>query len=149
MSDLSVPDFKVPFLSTPHVASHGLTRKLTTPFLWVMQASERITAIATALEALSDKDKQDLIKKVHLILILSVLQLVPNLAPVPPCPQTNGVFEFQIKNADGAEQCWTIDLKKDGNVYKGKAQPKSDVTIMVSGMYSAHPTLALRSREGC
>ena len=40
---------------------------------------------------------------------------------------------FKIKNATGKEQCWTIDLKKLGNVYKGKAQLKSDVTIMVSG----------------
>ena len=53
------------------------------------------------------------------------------------CSQTNGVFEFQIKNAAGEEQCWTIDLKKVGNVYQGKAQPKSDVTIVVSGMSSA------------
>ena len=48
--------------------------------------------------------------------------------------QTNGIFEFQIKNATGSEECWTIDLKKDANVYKGKAQPKSDVIIIVSGV---------------
>jgi len=27
---------------------------------------------------------------------------------------------------------WTIDLKKSGTVYKGKAQPKADVTIILS-----------------
>ena len=61
------------------------------------------------------------------------------------CSQTNGVFEFQIKNAAGEEQCWTMDLKKLGNVYKGKAQPKSDVTIVVSGMSSppCHPRATL------
>jgi hypothetical protein len=47
--------------------------------------------------------------------------------------QTNGVFQFQIKNATGTEQFWTIDLKKDATVYKGTAQSKSDVTIIVSG----------------
>ena len=27
---------------------------------------------------------------------------------------------------------WTIDLKKTGTVYMGSAQPKADVTIMLS-----------------
>lgn len=27
---------------------------------------------------------------------------------------------------------WTIDLKKTGNVYKGSATPKADVTIILS-----------------
>ena len=27
---------------------------------------------------------------------------------------------------------WTIDMKKEGSVYKGKAQPKADVTIILS-----------------
>ena len=27
---------------------------------------------------------------------------------------------------------WTIDLKKTATVYKGKAQPKADVTIILS-----------------
>jgi len=72
------------------------------------EASKRITAMASAITALSDKEKRDLIKK------------------------TKGIFEFQIKNADGNEQVWTIDMKKDGHIYKGRAQPKCDVTIIVS-----------------
>lgn len=27
---------------------------------------------------------------------------------------------------------WTIDVKKEGKAYKGKAQPKADVTIILS-----------------
>lgn len=27
---------------------------------------------------------------------------------------------------------WTIDMKKEGVVYKGKAQPKADVTIVLA-----------------
>jgi putative sterol carrier protein len=27
---------------------------------------------------------------------------------------------------------WTIDMKKAGTVFKGKAQPKADVTIILS-----------------
>ena len=27
---------------------------------------------------------------------------------------------------------WTIDLKKEGKVYKGKAKPKADVTLIMS-----------------
>jgi putative sterol carrier protein len=27
---------------------------------------------------------------------------------------------------------WTIDLKKDGKVYKGEAKPKADVTLIMS-----------------
>jgi hypothetical protein len=46
--------------------------------------------------------------------------------------QTNGIFELRLKNAAGAEGVWTIDLKKDGRVYKGEAQPKPDVTLILA-----------------
>lgn len=45
--------------------------------------------------------------------------------------QTNGIFELRIKNAEGEEGVWTIDLKKTGTVYKGAAQPKADVTLIM------------------
>jgi putative sterol carrier protein len=49
--------------------------------------------------------------------------------------QNNGVFEFRVKNADGKEAWWTIDLKKLGLVKKGDAKSlglKPDVTIILS-----------------
>jgi hypothetical protein len=46
--------------------------------------------------------------------------------------QTNGIFQLQVKNAEGKEENWTIDLKKTGTVYKGPAKPKADVTIILS-----------------
>lgn len=45
--------------------------------------------------------------------------------------QTNGIFELQVTN-DKETVTWTIDMKKTGTVYKGKAQPKADVTIILS-----------------
>ena len=39
---------------------------------------------------------------------------------------------MRVKNAEGKEAVWTIDLKKTGTVYKGNAKPKADVTIILS-----------------
>lgn len=47
-------------------------------------------------------------------------------------PQTNGIFEIQVKNAEGKEATWTIDLKTDGTIYKGKSKAKPNVTIILS-----------------
>ena len=46
--------------------------------------------------------------------------------------QANGIFELQVTNDAKETTTWTIDLKKTGTVYKGKAQPKADVTIILS-----------------
>jgi len=43
---------------------------------------------------------------------------------------TKGIFQLQIKNKEGNEVIWTIDLKKTGTVYKGPAKPKADVTLI-------------------
>merc|ERR1712157_234436 len=56
------------------------------------------------LKTMDDKEKKDIQKK------------------------TNGVFEMHVKNAGGKELVWTIDLKKNAEAYKGKA----DVTINLS-----------------
>ena len=37
-----------------------------------------------------------------------------------------------MSNDKKATATWTIELKKTGTVYKGKAQPKADVTIILS-----------------
>lgn len=46
--------------------------------------------------------------------------------------KTNGIFELRVKNAEGKEATWTIDLKNTGSVYLGEAKPKPNVTILLS-----------------
>jgi len=46
--------------------------------------------------------------------------------------QTNSIFELEVTNAENKTVTWTVDLKKSGTVYKGKALPKADVTIILS-----------------
>ncbi|KAI8999579.1 SCP2 sterol-binding domain-containing protein [Gaertneriomyces semiglobifer] len=43
--------------------------------------------------------------------------------------KVNGVFEMIIKNAEGKEQSWTLELKKEGKVYAGKPEGKADIVI--------------------
>ncbi|EPQ27370.1 uncharacterized protein PFL1_04909 [Pseudozyma flocculosa PF-1] len=64
--------------------------------------------ITDGLKGMDDKEKADIKKK------------------------TNGVFEMHIKNSKGEELVWTIDLKKGGEAYEGKAKGKADVTINCS-----------------
>jgi len=71
------------------------------------KAGDKLAVIAKSFEGFSEAEKKAQIKKV------------------------NGIIEFQIKNAAGKEVTWTIDLKNTGTVYKGKAKPKADVTIIV------------------
>jgi len=71
------------------------------------KSGDTLSAIAKSFEGFSEAEKKSQIKKV------------------------NGIIEFQIKNAAGKEVTWTIDLKNTGTVYKGKAKPKADVTIIV------------------
>jgi hypothetical protein len=49
-----------------------------------------------------------------------------------PSLQANGIFELQVTNNASETVTWTIDLKKTGTVFKGKAKPKADVTIILS-----------------
>ena len=37
-----------------------------------------------------------------------------------------------MKNGEGKEGIWTIDLKTTGSVYKGEAKSKPNVTILLS-----------------
>jgi len=72
------------------------------------KTSEIVAVLSTAFDSFSETEKKNLIKK------------------------TNGIFELQIKNDAGKEATWTIDMKKTGTVYKGKAKPKADVTLIMS-----------------
>ncbi|KAL9714360.1 hypothetical protein Ac2012v2_002672 [Leucoagaricus gongylophorus] len=71
------------------------------------KSSELIASLHSGFTRNSDSQRQDLIKK------------------------TNGVFELQVTK-DGQTATWTIDAKKTGTVYKGKASPKADVTIILA-----------------
>lgn len=46
--------------------------------------------------------------------------------------QTNAVFELQVTNENKETVTWTIDMKKMGQVLKGSAKPKADVTLILS-----------------
>ena len=39
---------------------------------------------------------------------------------------------MRVKNAEGKEAVWTIDLKTTGTVYKGEPKSKANVTIIMS-----------------
>ncbi|GAA5884765.1 hypothetical protein JCM16303_005264 [Sporobolomyces ruberrimus] len=71
-------------------------------------ASKTFDEINEGLSKMSEKEKKDNMKKV------------------------NGIFEMRLKNKEGKESIWTIDLKKEGTVYKGNAKPKADVTISLA-----------------
>merc|ERR1712080_707396 len=45
--------------------------------------------------------------------------------------KVNGIFEMNVKSGSN-EATYTIDLKKEGKVYKGPAKPKADVTISLA-----------------
>lgn len=45
--------------------------------------------------------------------------------------QTNSVIQFQLKNAEGKEKTWHLDLKNEGTIKAGTA-PKADITLIVS-----------------
>ncbi|KIY68846.1 sterol-binding-like protein [Cylindrobasidium torrendii FP15055 ss-10] len=73
------------------------------------KSSEFIAALGITFAALSEKEKKDQINKVK------------------------GVFEIKLKNAEGTEETWTIDLKNEGKVTKG-ASPvgKPNITLTMA-----------------
>ncbi|GAA5948859.1 hypothetical protein JCM3765_003931 [Sporobolomyces pararoseus] len=71
-------------------------------------ASKLFDQINDGINQMDEKEKKDNMKKV------------------------NGIFEMRLKNKEGKESTWTIDLKKEGKVYKGNAKPKADVTISLA-----------------
>ncbi|THV02753.1 sterol-binding-like protein [Dendrothele bispora CBS 962.96] len=68
-------------------------------------------------------------------LISSIATAFANSSPAEKAEQkkkVNGIFQLNVKNDQGTEAIWTIDLKKTGEVYKGPAKTKADVTISLS-----------------
>ncbi|OBZ86339.1 Oleate-induced peroxisomal protein POX18 [Choanephora cucurbitarum] len=45
--------------------------------------------------------------------------------------QVNGVFQFNIKNKQGEEQVFTIDVKKEGKAMRGKSSTKADAILSI------------------
>jgi len=46
--------------------------------------------------------------------------------------KVNAIFEINVKNAEGKEQIWTLELKKDGTIQTGKGSAKPDIIINLS-----------------
>ncbi|KAF7794513.1 hypothetical protein EIP86_005647 [Pleurotus ostreatoroseus] len=72
------------------------------------KASNILASLAQVFDSYSEEDKKKEIKK------------------------TNGIFELRIKNAEGKEAFWTIDLKNTGSIYKGEAKSKPNVTLIMA-----------------
>ncbi|KAI0072945.1 sterol-binding-like protein [Panus rudis PR-1116 ss-1] len=72
------------------------------------KSSEILAALAQVFASYSEEEKKAQIKK------------------------TNGIFELKVKNAEGKEETWTIDLKDKGEVYRGASKAKPNVTILLS-----------------
>ncbi|KAK7690745.1 hypothetical protein QCA50_005844 [Cerrena zonata] len=72
------------------------------------KSSDVLAALAKAFEGYSDEERKAQIKK------------------------TNGIFEMRVKNEEGKEGVWTIDLKQTGSVYKGEPKSKANVTLILS-----------------
>lgn len=71
-------------------------------------SSEVFATLKQSVDALTPEDKAKLIK------------------------QVNGIFEFVVKNAEGKTEIFTVDLKKEGSVIKGKGTNKADAIISIN-----------------
>jgi len=71
------------------------------------QTGDILTQLNNALRSFSDEEKNSIQKK------------------------TNAIFELKIKNKEGVEATWTIDVKNDPKVYKGAADTKPGVTLIM------------------
>jgi len=72
------------------------------------QTGDILTQLNDALQSFSDEEKKALQKK------------------------TNAIFELKIKNGEGVEATWTIDVKNEPKVYKGAANTKPGVTLIMA-----------------
>ncbi|OSX57797.1 hypothetical protein POSPLADRAFT_1061474 [Postia placenta MAD-698-R-SB12] len=72
------------------------------------KSSGILAGLATVFDSYNDEEKKAQIKK------------------------TNGIFELRVKNMEGQEAVWTIDMKTSGSVYKGESKTKPNVTLIMS-----------------
>lgn len=71
------------------------------------QAGDILAQLNIAIQSFSDDEKKSLQKK------------------------TNTIFELQIKNKEGVEATWTIDVKNEPKVHKGAGNAKPGVTLIM------------------
>jgi putative sterol carrier protein len=69
------------------------------------KSSELIADLSKAFEGFNAEEKAKLVK------------------------QVNGVFQFVIKNKEGKEEVFTVDVKKEGKVTRGKGAVKADAIL--------------------
>lgn len=69
------------------------------------KSSELIAELNKAFEAFSTEERAKLLK------------------------QVNGVFQFVIKNNEGKEEVFTVDVKREGKVVRGKGSTKADAIL--------------------
>ncbi|CAO3692851.1 unnamed protein product [Rhizopus stolonifer] len=69
------------------------------------QSSELIAQLDTAFKSFNPEEKTKMIK------------------------QVNGVFQFVIKNSEGKQEIFTVDVKKEGKVSRGKGSTKADAVL--------------------
>ncbi|KAL4062155.1 SCP2 sterol-binding domain-containing protein [Scleroderma citrinum] len=86
------------------------------------KASDIIARLSAAFDGFTEAQRQSQIKKACISIV------IPTLHP----PKTNGVFELRITNGNKQEAVWTIDMKEKGAVYKGPAQSKPGVVLLMS-----------------
>ncbi|KAL4062104.1 SCP2 sterol-binding domain-containing protein [Scleroderma yunnanense] len=77
------------------------------------KASDIIARLSAAFDGFTEAQRQSQIKKACISI-------------------TNGVFELRITNGNKQEAVWTIDMKEKGAVYKGPAQSKPGVVLLMS-----------------
>ncbi|KAF7312214.1 SCP2 domain-containing protein [Mycena indigotica] len=65
-------------------------------------------------------------------LIAAINEQFSTMSDTEKAAQVNGIIELEVTNADKVTTTWTLDLKKTGTVYLGKAKTKADVTVILS-----------------
>ncbi|KAI9633762.1 SCP2 sterol-binding domain-containing protein [Dioszegia hungarica] len=60
--------------------------------------------------------------------LAQVFEKMPEAEKKKQIKTTNGIFQLNVKNSEGKEAIWVIDLKNEGKVTKGAAK-KADVTM--------------------
>jgi SCP-2 sterol transfer family len=123
MSDIKVPGFKVCVLTALGEASSPSDER----FVFSRLPSSLLASKPPFQSTLTRKKR----RRSRRCIKLPLLRLEHANADVR-WYQNNGIFELQVTNDKKETATWTIDLKKTGTVYKGKAQPKADVTIILS-----------------
>ncbi|OWZ61471.1 hypothetical protein AYX14_06432 [Cryptococcus neoformans] len=97
----------------------------------VLQSLRRISTVYTTLSSMSDLTEPGFKTSDVLSSLASVFEKMPDAEKKSQIKKTNGVFQLNVKNSQGKEAIWVIDLKNEGKVTKGPAN-RPDVSISLS-----------------